>query len=382
MAKQKFYDLSTIYGEKANYTILVGERANGKSYSVKENALYIAYHKKDPITKEPISDYMFAYVRRWDLELKGNAIEGYFSDFIQDADGTRKIYQITNGDYSTISVYQRKIYFANVDEEGKIVRGPVIGYPFALTQITHYKSLSYPQIGRMIFEEFITDQGYLPNNEPKRLMDLVSTIFRRRFGRVFLVGNTINRACPYFNEWFPDNKVLKMKPGDIRIYNMHTEEVDEDGQPIVVKIAIERCENSGNNSKMFFGSSAKMITRGEWDQEDQPHLPEPEKNYKSVHLMFIEDTGICYMLQLLQDKTGNYLIYVKPHTKEIKDREKTRIITDQFSLNLFHSHRFLTDLYKYDTIILTLLVNDKIVYSDNLTGTEFKRLLKERGYFK
>ena len=88
------------------------------------------------------------------------------------------------------------------------------------------------------------------------------------------------------------------------------------------------------------------------------------------------------MLQLLQDKTGNYLIYVKPHTTEIKGREKTRIITDQFSLNLFHSHRFLTDLYKYDTIILTLLVNDKIVYSDNLTGTEFKRLLKERGYFK
>lgn len=381
MAKQRYYNLKEVYSEKANYTLLLGERSNGKSWAVKENALYIAYHKKDPFTKEPVQDYQFGYVRRWDLELKGANIEGYFSDMIQDHDGKRRIYEITEGNYTTISVWQHKIFFANTDEDGKIVRGPLIGYPFALTGTTHYKSLSFPLVGRLIFEEFITDEGYLPK-EPKKLLDLVSTIFRRRFGRVFLIGNTINRNCPYFNEWFPDNKILKMKAGEIRIYNLKTDQQDEDGSQIVVKLAVERCENSGNNSKMFFGSSAKMITHGEWEQEEQPHLEEAVEHYKSVFTMFIEDTGLCYMLQLLRDPEGTYLIYVKPHTTDIKDRAKTRIITDQFSLNLLHSHRFLPDLYKYDMIILTYLVNDKLVFSDNLTGTEFKRLLKQRGYFK
>ena len=71
----------------------------------------------------------------------------------------------------------------------------------ALSASTHYKSTQYPFVKNMIFEEFVTDGLYL-QNECNLLMQLVSTVFRnRKDGKVFLIGNTISRVCPYFYEW-------------------------------------------------------------------------------------------------------------------------------------------------------------------------------------
>jgi len=41
----------------------------------------------------------------------------------------------------------------------------------------------------------------------------------------------------------------------------------------------------------------------------------------------------------------------------------------------------LTKVSKYDTIIIDLLSQQKIVYSDNLTGTEFTQIKTERGCY-
>lgn len=375
MKNKDFYNLKDIYNTEANYNILLGERSNGKSYAVKENFLYIAYHEKDPYTQKKVTDYQFAYLRRWDLELKGASVEGYFSDMVQDTDGSKKINEITGGTYDCISVWQKKIYFAKYDDEnGKIKRGKLIGYAFCLTGETHYKSMSYPLIGRMVFEEFITDSGYLLN-EPKKVLDLTSTIFRRRFGRVFLVGNTISRSCPYFMEWQLTN-TLRQKPGTIDIYKHLTGEKDEAGEDLTVIIAVERCESTGKASKMFFGHAAKMITRGEWDSEEQPKLSKRFEEYERIYTMFIEFRGLVYMLDLLLDG-DNPLIYVRPHTTEIRDRDNTRIITDRYSLSPWHSRGFLTNKITYDNIIVDLIRRDKMAFSDNLTGTEFKALMKE-----
>lgn len=369
MAKtKKYYSLKELYGVDAQYNILFGERSNGKSYSVREMILYTAYHEKDFFTRKKVSDYQFGYVRRWDLELKGESIERYFDVFVQDADGNRRIYDMTGGEYSCISCYRKSIYFANVDEEtGKVIRGKLIGKAFALTADTHYKSLDFPLVGRLVFEEFITDAGYLAN-EPKKLMSLVSTIFRRRPGKIFMIGNTLSRDCPYFGEWF-DHSILKMKQGEIRVYDRKEEET-------TVRIAVEYCEsNTEKSNAMFFGASAKMINSGTWDSEDQPHLENDLDTYVTKFIMFVEHAGLCYMLRILYDRDdNNTFLYVSPHTTEIRNREKTRVITDKFSLSPYHSDRLLTDIFYCDTIILDLIRRGKVVFSDNLTGTEFKRL--------
>ena len=370
--KQKYYRLDEINGTGAQYQILLGERSNGKSFAVKEKILHEAYHERDFFSNEKLNQYQFAYVRRWDADFTRGGFLDYFADYIEDDKGVKHLQEMTGGEYEIVDYYRGRYYFANIDENGKIIKGKEIGYNFALSMGSRYKSRSYPKVNNVAYEEFITNDGYLPN-EPLKLQDLISTIIRRRRGTVYLIGNTISRACPYFSDWGLVG-TLKQKVGEIQIYNFLTEQQDENGEPIIIKIAVEICENSGNNSKMFFGQSSKMITSGGWQTEEQPHLHEPIEHYIYHGQVFISFDGLTYRCRILTDNQNIPFLYVEPHTTEIKSSE--RLITDKFSLNPNTSTGFLTSCFKYDTIIRRLLHENKIVYSDNLTGTEFKSLLK------
>ena len=369
--KQIFYSNKRILESGAEYMLQLGERSNGKSYSDKIYLLYNAYHEKDLYTGEPLDRYQFAYIRRWDLEIKGKDIEQYFADM--------PISQITEGLFDLVVVYQRRIYFARFDPEtGRAIRGKEIGHCFAITQETHYKSLAFPKVGFAIFEEFITDSGYL-EKEPSRLFNLLSTIFRRRSGHVFLVGNTISRACPYFGDWGLSG-VLRQDKGTISIYTQETDQVDEKGNPVVIRIAVEFCENSGNNSKMFFGQKSKMITSGDWESDAQPHLEYYLDEYTRITDMIFEADGLAYRAQLLIDPKRRPLVYVYPMNEiSEKERKTKRIISDLYTLNVNQTRGWVDNRFKYDKIYMTLLSAGKVAFSDNLTGTEFLLMLKNHG---
>ena len=371
---KKYYQLTNIMKADCTYNILLGQKGNGKSYAVKDYLLQIAYREKDPFTWEPLPCYQFAYFRRWDLENTAGNIEQYFSDFVMNDDGRCRISEITDGEYTTIACWQKKIYFANVDPDtGKIIRGKLIGYSFSVARTTKYSSLAYPQIGQGVYEEFITTEGYQPQ-EPSKLMILISTIFRGRDAKIFLVGNTMSRECPYFSEWQLVN-VPRMKQNQIDVYRYHT----EDGA--VIPIAVENCDQLGAENKLIIGRRTKMITSGQWDSEEQPHLPEPLEHYTLKHVYFVKTDNLVYMCRLLK-KGKDLLIYVCPHTKDIKDPDHTRIFQKGFSLNILHNSRLLTDKLKYDLIISEIYQLGKICYSDNLTGTDFSALLKREGNFR
>lgn len=374
--KQKYYSNKRILESGAEYMLQLGERSNGKSYSDKYYLLYNAFHETDLYTGEKLQRYQFAYIRRWDLEIKGKDVEQYFADMIANDHGDQPIREITGGKYDTIKVYQRRIYFASTDPEtGDITKGKEIGHCFAITQETHYKSLAFPLVGFAIFEEFITDSGYL-EKEPSRLFNLLSTILRRRAGKVFLVGNTISRACPYFGDWGLSG-VLRQDKGTISIYTQETDQLDDKGEPIVIRIAVEFCENSGNNTKMFFGQKSKMITSGDWESEVQPHLDYYLEEYRRITDMIFEADGLAYRAQLLVDPKDRPLVYVYP-MREIteKERKTKRIISDLYTLNVNQTRGWVDNRYKYDKIFMTLLSSGKYAFSDNLTGTEFLLMLK------
>ena len=377
--EQKFYSNKNILNSGAQYMLQIGERSNGKSYADKWYCLKVAWDEKDPYTGELCPEYQFAYIRRWEVEIRPKDIEQYFDDMVINKMGAHPIEEITGGEWSQISVYQRRIYFAKVDpESGKVIRGKEIGQAFAITQEVHYKSLAFPLIGRGIFEEFITDAGYL-EKEPKRFLSLMSTIFRRDRGKMFLIGNTVTRLCPFIREW-ELTATLRQKKDTIVIYHKETDQEDIEGNPIVVNIAVEFCENSGKNSKMFFGQSAKMINSGDWDSENQPHLAGYLDEYTRVNDMIMELDGMKYRLQLLKDKEGRPLVYIYP-MNEISEKERTtkRIISDEYSLNVNQTTGWVDNRYKYDRIYMTLLSAKKYAFSDNLTGTEFLLSAKNHG---
>ena len=342
--KKNYYNIENLLKTKAQYMILLGQRANGKSYQAKLTALQDAYD----------NNRWFVYLRRYKADIKTKAVEAYFDDMDINA--------ITHGEYQFIIAWNGSIYFGLEDEKGNKVKGTEIGRYCALNEAERYKSWAFVDFDNVIFEEFITDNAYLVN-EPTKLQQYISTVARQRAIRVFMVGNTLSRVCPYFNEWCLEG-VLKQKLGTIEIYHHH---VDDD----VIDIAVEYCANANYENKMFFGQSSKQIVSGEWDTTDVPKLPRRQEDYEAVYELLIEYQKFQFVLTLLVEPIeGGVICFVYPFTGQRKIQRK---ITEQFSDNPFVSAR-LDTTRRPEWLINDCFRTGKVCYSDNLTGSDFKHV--------
>ena len=373
MAKKQYYSIENLLNTEADYMLLLGERANGKSYQAKYTCLWEAYNKADYQkyleTKKivPKDRYQFGYLRRFDLDIKTNPVIDYFADM------GKAIEEITKNEYDCVDCYQSHIYFAKHNGE-RIERGIEIGRPFSLTAAQHYKSRMFPTIGNVLMEEVIPDDGLYIPNEPRLLFSIVSTIARRDKVRVLMVGNTMNRVCPYFSEWGL-RPVLKQKIGTIDIYNQKTEDLDEQGNQVVIKIAVEKCENTSQVNQMFFGRASKSIVNGEWYTDVYPHLDKDLDEYNDHYSILYASGDFAFMIKLLTDDRDKFL-FIYPYTGDWT--KVIRRVTDEPSLSKFVTP-YLVPVTKYDDLVIELLKMKKIRFSDNLTGTDFYNTIKERG---
>ena len=336
-----------------DYLFLIGERANGKSYSVKSHCLNEAYKS----IQDGKCEKQIAYIRRYDIDCKDSLCEPYFSDM--------PISEITNNRYTMVSVYRKKIYFANINEDtGKVQREVCIGYCFAVSNGEHYKSLMYPYITNIIYEEVISERAQYLYSEPNKFQQLISTILRDRKGKVFLIGNTLSRMCPYYNE-FGLKGVEALGLGEGNIYTIDN-----------TRIRVYRCKSRNYNSGMFFGMASKNITKGEYLTEQYPHLPRKFNDYRVIYTCVLKYETFMYMMYFLKGD-DTYTWYVTPKTTPIQ--EKTRVISTEYNSDLLWTNGFLALNDSEQKIFNILLKQKRVVFSDNLTGTEFNNVLK---YFK
>lgn len=339
------------------YLLLIGQRSNGKSYACKELALRAAYDKGE----------LFTYLRRYKSSIKTYMVEEYFADMmVADDKGRTVISAITNGEYSTISCYRGVIYFAKY-ADGTIERGAVAGYAHALTDLESLKSRQFPNVKYILFEEMIATGLYL-YDEPNKLQNYVSTIFRNATGHVLMIGNTISRIVPYFQEWELDG-IPKQTQGTIEIYKFQTKDKE-------TRIGVFLCETLNKSTGMFFGSAAKMIVGGEWDRREQPKLPHDLDDYTPLyHIVFKYSDKAVFLLTFLQLKEDHskMIWYVEPKTTPIK--EGTRVVSPDLSDSRLYTKDFIP-INEKEMKIFDYLREEKIAYSDNLTGTEYKRCLE------
>lgn len=365
MKKSKHYSLENILKCDADYMFLYGERSNGKSYAVKLRALERSYK----------NDEKFVYIRRWREDISSGRAERYWDDMVEDDEGNRRIEEITNGEYYFLSYYRNTLYFSNKDEKGKVIRGKEAGRVAVLTGDTHEKSAAFVGYFRIILEEAITKSGYL-GDEVNTFMSLVSTILRRKKGEVFLIGNTLTKACPYFREWQLTN-VPKQKIGTIDIYKHYSGQVDENGDAVTIKIAVEYCENSAGITKMIFGN--KMITSGEWETDSFNHLPKKYGEYRKLCQVLILDELEIFAIDILSENRLPFL-FIRTVDKRWIDKEKYNIvITDSFA----HDARYMKNLSftKLGKLCKRLFDSGNVCYQDNLVGTSFTTILNNRKIF-
>lgn len=344
----KYYSLKNILAKNAQYNVIFGERSNGKTYSVLKYGLerYIKHGEQTAI------------VRRWSEDFTGKRGQVLYDALVAN----NEISKLTDGEWTNIYYWGSKWYLCRY-EEGKRINSPEpVAYGFSLSAMEHDKSTSYPMITTICFDEFLTRGAYLPD-EFILLMNVISTIVRaRRNVTIFMLGNTVNKYCPYFSEMGLQH-VNKMKPGDIDIYRYGESDL---------KVAVEytRSGKAGKESDLYFAfdnPKLQMITGGAWEIDIYPHCPVKYRPSDVVFTFYIEFSGDILECEVVAHELSSF-IFIHRKTGELKYPEKDLIFSPEFS-HLPNWRRKITkptDLISKR--IAEYFVKDKIFYSDNEVG--------------
>ena len=168
-----------------------------------------------------------------------------------------------------------------------------------------------------------------------------------------------------------------MKTNEIAVFENTTEVLSSEGKVnIVVKIAVEMCGAEGVFSKMAFGSAANMIVKNEWKQKSVPRLDkEVVENMKEIYHLFVVCDNLMFKMLLCRYKTDVFW-YVKPHTTEIKNFDRERIVSSTPTTSRFHTNGFIS-LTDRESIAFGLIRTKKIFYCSNECGTDFQQALQK-----
>ena len=348
--KSKFYSLTKILNKKADYNIIFGERSNGKTYAALLYGL-----KRFVATGE-----QFAYIRRWREDLRGKRAENLFSNHV--ANGA--IEEITNGECNAIFYLSGKWYLAKYDTEKKkyYPQNTPFCYGFCLSEQEHEKSSSYPNVTTIIFDEFLTRRYYLPD-EFMLFMNLLSTIIRQRDNvKVFMLGNTINKYCPYFSE-MGLKQVTSMEQGTIDIYKF--------GQGGAV-VAVEYCstivkQKASNKYFCFDNQNLQMITGGKWELAAYPHLPTKYTPKDVLFVYYIVFNEVILQGNIIQKGSENFT-YIHMKTTPIKDDDNALIYSLEMNGKPNYKRKLLSTATYIEAQVTKYFATDKVFYQNNEVG--------------
>lgn len=353
------YNIDNIEKENADFNLIWGEKGNGKSYQAKHKEAILKYLKFGT---------RFVYLRRWKEEISTDKVEQYFADV--------DVVKLTNGKYNCITCYRKQLFFSFYDiEKCKTNRGEKIGYVMALSTEQNYSGGSYLDVNDIIFEEFMSRDEYI-RDESSKLMFLYSTIDRKqRRVKVWLLGNTVSRVCPYIQDWDLHKIISEQKQGTIVTKLIDTDSVDDNGNKVYAKLAIEYCLSTGRSS-FVFGKASKMINSGDWQTNPQPHLPKSYKCYTSTFKIIFLFKAFKFIGEVLVDKeTGDYCWFIKPYNKTIDN--KTIVISDIIKISRYWIRNIYDARFPSSKIneLLQSFTEDKIFYASDLCGTDFKQVI-------
>lgn len=309
----KYYSLANILKRKAQYNLIFGERSNGKTYAVLEYAL-----------KRFISNgEQLAVIRRFREDFRGKRGHQYFKNLECNEKGQNIVKKLSSGKYDRIVYNASKWYLAYWNEEiQKIVTSEEpIAFAFALSEMEHDKSSSFPKVTTILFDEFITRSVYL-TDEFVLFMNTVSTIVRSRNDvSIFMCANTVSagRYNPYFTEMGLKH-VKEMKKGDIDVYKY-----GDSG--LIVAVEYADSPNKIKPSDVYFAfdnPKLAMITGGEWEMEIYPHLTGGINKDDIIFSYFIQFDDRTFQADIVITDTDKFT-FIHDKTTPIKN-DNTDII--------------------------------------------------------
>lgn len=180
-----YWDLRRTLTHNALINVILGNRGGGKSFGAKWYVIdrFIKYGEQ------------FGYIRRYKEDLI-NPMKQFFKDI-----------EYKYPDYE-FKVDKNSFYIRlKTGAEGGWKESDIAGYGFSLSTANNKKSISYPNITTLIYDEFLLEKGsqhYL-KNEPMALLSLYETVARPGTDHprviLFMLANAITVTNPYFLYW-------------------------------------------------------------------------------------------------------------------------------------------------------------------------------------
>ena len=355
MAKRKYYTLKNIKMLNALYNLIFGERSNGKTYACLEEILqnYHDLRKKG------------AYIRRWDEDIVAKRMSVLFGG--HNSSGLITKMFAKDGGWTSVYYYSGKFFLCRYDEDDKrIVDTEPFMYCFSLSAMEHDKSTSYPDVTTIVFDEFLTRGMYL-NNEYVLFMNVLSTIIRDRTDVIiYLLGNTVNKYCPYFDEFGIGKYIKKMKPGDIELCKF-----GDTGLTMAIEYA-DSPSKDGKPSDIYFAfdnpnSHLQMITKGTWETAMYPHLMRKYKPMDVVMQYFIQfDAATLHCEIIMQDDCK--FTYIHDKTSKIKKPDEDLIFGFDDSPLPNHRRNILKPFDRTGRAIYDFFAQSLVYYQNNDIG--------------
>ena len=369
--KINYYSLDKILKKNTQYKVIFGKRSNGKTYAVLDRALR-RYFKDGTET---------AYIRRNREDLIGKNGQTLFNNHIQNG----LIEKYSKGVWTDVYYYGKRWYFCRWEEDDKGHRQRITDekpfcYGFVLSGYEHDKSTSYPNVGLICFDEFLSRTNYLPD-EFVLFMNCISTIARLRTDvEIFMLGNTVNKYCPYFSEMGLKN-VKNMQAGTIDVYKY-----GESDLRVAVEYTAPTTGATGKGNVLFAFNNPKlqMITHGDWEIDIYPHLPYRYKTDDILYTYFVEFDGETLQCEILRGgedfETGKridaVITYIHLKSTEIRHPDKDVIFSPEMSPLKNHYTRLTHPIDKRTQKIVECFRRDKVFYQNNEVGEIMNNYLK------
>ena len=354
----KYYSLNKINKKDATYNVIFGERSNGKTYATLKQALENYFDNGS----------QFAYIRRWSVDVQPKRMNNLFNAIIEDS----YLEKLSGGKFTAIFYRTGRFYLCTYNDKGKPIYNEedIIGYAFSLSENEHNKANSYPRVTNIIFDEFLTNKIYLPD-EFILFMNTVSTIVRQRTNvKIYMLGNTVNKFCPYFKEMGLTN-ILSMKQGTIDLYTY-----GESKLKVAVEYADSKKKFKKNNFYFAFNNpKLKMITGGAWELNIYPHAPVKWLPKNIIFTYFIDFNDNIYQCEII-NKDNNVFTYIHEKTTPIKNPDKDIIYTLDYNPKINYNVNILKPLTDYQNKITWFYTHDRVYYQDNNVGDAINNYLK------
>lgn len=322
-----------------------------------------------------VSGIQIQYIRQRETQLSPKNSADLFTTITKPE--YKYIEKITGGKYNNVYYYGRRWYYQLNDENGNVIdrsKNPFM-VSLAVSLNEDYKSnYNAPDGDFIIYDEFLSRQGYL-QDEFVKLCDLLSTIIRNRdTATIYLCANLVDKYSIYFDELQLNDIIAEIQRGEHRFLNC------DETQLHIFMMNISDSKAKQKVNKFYFGWQNPQLTaitglNGMWAMKMYPKAPKGK--YTILNKAYIFKNGKYVCREIRKDNESG-LLYLYLYNNDFGYNSDKHILYRIDSPCGYNQKiRYGLGYSKTDQFIKKLIQHNRVFYANNSCGAFLESYIRD-----